>query len=579
VRRSRCSPLGLAKLNLTAVALCLLAALGSGCSGAVDPTDRDGDDSDPPVGGATGGEDGAIPGNPGWLPVHRLNNNEYDNTLGDLLGVPVNVARTTFPADEVLYGYDSIASALAVNDARFEQYIEAADAVVEKVFATSQGRDRIVNCATGGGDLSSDRCVESFVSTFGRKAFRRPLESDEIARLKAVATAAIELGATPEIALRQVVKTMLSSPQFLYRFEAGPGTGEKPTAVDPYAMASRLSYLLWSTTPDDELLDAAESGKLGNVEGVREQFSRLMASPRSQQLAANAAGQWLGMRELAGHQVEPTAFPDWDEDLRQSVGKEQMAYIQAFVAGDRPMSEFFTADMNFVDGRLARHYGMLGVAGDTLEKVSDDSDARRGFLGLAGFLTLTSFSYRTAPTLRGIWVLQNLLCEEIPAPPAEVPQLDQGGATDQNAQAQSVRQRLEAHRSNPGCASCHNFLDPIGMGLENFDAIGRYRDAYPNGDRVDASGELPDGTVITNLNELSDSLAGDDRFANCAVNRFTTYALARGLTESDDPYREKLTTRWNQHELSLPKLLEEIVLSGPFRYRSAEPLDLMEDKQ
>jgi hypothetical protein len=235
------------------------------------------------------------------------------------------------------------------------------------------------------------------------------------------------------------------------------------------------------------------------------------------------------------------------------------------------MAEFFTADVNFVDRPLAALYGIDGSFAQPT-RVSEASDERRGFLGLASFLTVTSFAHRTAPTLRGKWVLETLLCEAIAPPPADVPELDENAADSMAGQSLNVRERLAEHRENPQCAACHTILDPIGLGLENFDAVGRHRSAYANGDAIDASGELPDGAQFDGLRELSTLLAGDERLIECASEKLLTYALSRQLVASDQPYLDEIREQWQREGLGLRALLERIVLSDLFRQRRGEAM-------
>jgi hypothetical protein len=294
----------------------------------------------------------------------------------------------------------------------------------------------------------------------------------------------------------------------------------------------------------------------------------MLSDDRASRFVESFAGQWLGLRDLESHQVDQTAFPSWNDGLRKSMVQEGLSYFEEFLTG-RSMSDFFTADVNFVDGPLAQLYGMS--AGGTSEtKVTNTSDARRGFVGLASFLTMTSYSYRTAPTLRGKWVLENLLCQDIPPPPPNVPKLDSATADPASLQSENVRQRLEAHRVDPACASCHKILDPIGLGLENFDAIGKYRTQYVNGDVIDASGTLPDGTSFVGLTELTAALSEDTRLLDCVTRKMMTYALSRELVASDVSYTRKIQADWASDGLGLASLLKRIVLSDPFRYRRGE---------
>jgi hypothetical protein len=477
--------------------------------------------------------------------IHRLNNNEYDNTMRDLLGVASTQAKT-FIADEQLFGFDNIADAFGMTDAQYEQYFNSADALVEQTFADAALRAKIMICNAA--SAADSACAGKIIGAFGLRAWRRPLQDAEMTRLTRVVTDAITAGEDFTGGIKQVTKTMLSSLQFLYRIEIDA----KPSSLDshpldPYELASRLSYLGWSTMPDAELFSLAKSGELSRDDVLSSQVDRLLADPRSSQFVSGFAGQWLGLRDLASHQVEPTAFPEWNESMRQAMIQEGLAYFTDFLTGPRNMTEFFTV-------------------------VTNASEHRQGFLGLASFLTQSSFSYRTAPTLRGKWVLENLLCEETPPPPPDVPKLDDAANAEQAmaTQSENVRTRLEAHRTMPACASCHKTLDPIGLGLENFDSIGRYRSKYANGETIDASGVLPDGSKFNGLAELSAILAKDSRLTDCATQKLMTYALSRGVVDSDAPYMKQITDSWKGG--GLKSLLKQIVLNDTFRFRRGEPM-------
>jgi hypothetical protein len=543
-------------------------APGSGQSPGGNPGSPGGSLPGAGPGSTTGGDGTSSTPDVNRVAIHRLNNAEYDNTMHDLLGTSSTPGKS-FIEDEKLFGFDDIAAAFGMTDAQYEQYFDAADALAEETFADPVRRAKIVTCTAG--SSADTTCTRKIVTDFGLRAWRRPLETAEVDRLVTLASDALTNGEDFNGSIKQVVKAMLSSVPFLYRVEADPD----PAATDahlvgPYEMASRLSYLFWSTMPDTDLMQAAVKGNLVDPDVLSTEVDRLLADPRSSAFVSNFAGQWLGLRDLESHQVDPTVFPNWSEQLRTSMVDEGLAYFREFLSGSRGMNDFFTADVNFVDGPLAQLYGIGGGNGSTATKVTNTTDSRRGFVGLASFLTLTSYSYRTAPTLRGKWVLENLLCQDIPPPPPNVPKLDSASADPSMLQSENVRKRLEAHRADPTCASCHKILDPIGLGLENFDAIGKYRATYANGDALDASGSLPDGTAFVGLSELTDALSKDTRLLDCAAKKMMTYALSREIVASDTTYTQKIQTQWTTDGLGLASLLKQIVLSDPFRYRRGE---------
>jgi hypothetical protein len=425
-----------------------------------------------------------------------------------------------------------------------------------------------VTCQPAGA-ADEPACARSIIGSFGARAWRRPLQGPEIDRLAKVASDARALGEDFAGSVRQVVRTMLASVPFLYRVEmdARPDSLDIHP-LDGYELASRLSYLQWSTMPDEELFRLAASGELLKPEVLSAQVDRLLVDRRGEAFINGFAGQWLGLRALQGHQVEATAFPEWDEPLRQAMTAEGYLYFADFLRADRSLQQFFTADINFVNARLARHYGLPPGAPEQPVRIEERSDKRKGFLGLGAFLTATSFTYRTAPTLRGAWVLENLLCTHIPPPPPDVPELDPPGAT--GAPSQNVRVRLAEHRTNALCAGCHTVLDPIGLGLENFDAVGKYRTHYPNGDAIDASGTLPEGQSFDGLDQLASVLAADPRLGDCASEKLLTYALGRGMTETDKPYLKQVRQAWAKQGMSLRALLKQIVINDTFRFRRGE---------
>jgi hypothetical protein len=506
----------------------------------------------------------------GRVAIHRLNNLEYDNTMRDLLGV-TTTARAAFISDEK-GEFDNAADSLVVTDAHYQQYFDAATDVAAKVFADPTLSARILTCAPPATAPADATCGKKIIGAFGLRAWRRPLEAAEIDRLAKVASDAVALGVDFAGSMQQVVTVMIASPQFLYRIEADPDpTSPARHALTPYELATRVSYLGWSTMPDARQFSLAGSGDVARDDVLAAEVDRMLADPKGATFTESFAGQWLGMRTLISHQVEPTAFADWDEPLHAAMVQEGLAFFQDFITTNRSLGELFTVDLNFVNARLARHYGFAPVAGDAPVKVVNTSDERQGFMGLAGFLTQSSFSYRTAPTLRGRWVLENLLCTTIPPPAFPVPKLDNEKPTDPASQSLNVAAKLAAHRADPMCSFCHKILDPIGIGLENFDGIGRFRTSYGDGEAVDASGQMPTGETFSGIKELSAILARDNRLLDCASHKLTTYGLSRALEAGDQPFLDQIRWRWRKQGTSVRALLKAVVLSDTFRFRRGEP--------
>jgi hypothetical protein len=505
--------------------------------------------------------------------IHRLNALEYDNTVNDLLGLSQNAAQKSFIPDEKgSNGFDNVADAFTMTDDELQQYFNSADGLGEQVFATPTLAAKIVTCQPA--SAADTTCLTSIINGFGARAYRRPLTTDEVAQFKALAADAVTNGQDFNGQVKQIVKAMLTSLPFLYRIEADADpTSTAVHRLGPYDLASRLSYLVWSSMPDAALFQDAQSGALVNDATLTAQLTRMLADPKATNFVSSFAGQWFGVRELGSHLVEPTAFPAFTDPLRQAMQQEMSLYFAEFLNGTLPWTQFLTAQVNFVNGPLAAFYGFKGVPATqtTFTKVMNGDPNRVGFMGLAGFLTDTSFSYRTVPTARGKWVLMNILGENIPSPPAGIKPLDgAGAATDSMTQEENVRVRLAAHRVDATCGSCHNLMDPIGLGMENFDGIGKYRTTYGNGQAIDSSGMLPDGTTFSGLPQLSAILTSPSRQNETtawAVKQVLTYATSRPLAPSDDTYITQIEQKWATQGYALKALIQDVVLSDPFRSR------------
>jgi hypothetical protein len=503
---------------------------------------------------------------PGRVSIHRLNNTEYDNTIRDLLGVDGHLARQTFQPDEE-GEFDNDADAFTINDARYEQYFDAAETLTGQVFADAALRARLVTCTPA--DAADAACPRAIISAFGARAWRRPLTAAEVDGLVDLQRASAAEGLGFDESLQRVVRAMLSSVPFLYRLEldADP-TSLAPHELSGYELATRLSYLLWSSMPDARLFELAGSGALSRSDVLLSEVDRLLGDPRADAFVESFSGQWLGARTLASHQVEPTAFPQFTEPLRADMIGELHLYFGEFLFKDRNFAGFLTDDLNFVDARLAAHYGFPTTGlGTDLVRVENTSDRRKGYLGLAGWLTLTSYSYRTSPTIRGMWLLRQLLCSPPPPPPGVIPKLDPG-PTD--PQPQTLRQRVEAISNDPTCAACHKLIDPMGLALEEFDGIGAFHTKYDDGTAVDPNVVLIDGTKISGEQDLADWLARDPRFLGCATHNLMTYALSRSLRPEDQPNVDKVRAAWNGQGFTLRALLKDIVLNDTFRFRRGE---------
>lgn len=516
-----------------------------------------------PAGAAGMGAAGSAPmitplagGDVGSIAIHQLSAREYNNTVRDLLGTRL-APGSAFQSFEAA-GFDTLAAAGVMNSRKVADYFSAANTLADELFQDAARRATIVTCQpAAAGDTA---CASSIISAFGLKAWRRPLEVGETADLVVRYQAALGLGLDHQGALQHVVRIMLTSPQFIYRIEFDPDA-TSVHALSGYELASRLSYLMWSSMPDAALFDAASSGALQDTQRLSQEVERLLGDPRSRELVDNFAAQWLGSRRLNDHAVDTNVYPLWTPELGVAMQQEMAAYFDDFLHGQQTYDQFLTSNVNFVDSRLAALYGLPDPGSATLTRVQNDSGQRAGFMGLAGFLTHTSRMDRTAPSIRGKWVVNSLKCMELELPPnLTPPPLGEPGA------GQTERQVLEAHRAAPACSGCHNILDPVGLGLEHFDGIGRYRDTYANGLPVDSVGTLTDGSQFDGLLQLAQAMSKDPGFVACAARKLFVYGLGRKI-DASQPYVDQIVERWQARGLSLRNLLQSLVESDTFRSR------------
>jgi hypothetical protein len=409
---------------------------------------------------------------------------------------------------------------------------------------------------------SEEPCATKILSTLARRAYRRPLTDKDVQTLLTFYRAGRDKGGF-EVGIQQGLRRILAAPNFLFRIErepdnAAPGTAYRLSNLD---LASRLSFFLWSSIPDDELLDAAISGKLSNPIVLDRQVHRMLADARSQALVANFANQWLRLGKLAGVVPDVDAFPDFDENLRDAMLQETDVFIGSQLREDRSVLELLTAKYTFVNDRLARHYGIPDVYGNHFRRVNFNDGVRGGLLSQASILTVTSYPNRTSPVLRGKWLLANMLGAPPPPPPPDVPALKDAGA---DGQPHSVRERMEIHRKNPVCASCHQRMDPLGFSLENFDALGKWR-AVADDAPIDAAASLPDGTEFKGVEGLRSLLVGhSDDFVRTLTEKLLSYAVGRGVEYYDEPAVRKITKDAAPRNYRWSSLIAGIVKSTPF---------------
>ncbi|HEY3135220.1 MAG TPA: DUF1592 domain-containing protein [Blastocatellia bacterium] len=409
------------------------------------------------------------------------------------------------------------------------------------------------------------QCARKIVMNLARRAFRRPVTTQEIDKLVSFVTLARNRGDSFEEGVCQSLQAMLVSPHFLFRIEQG---GEVSQAISDQELASRLSYFLWSSMPDDELMQLADRQTLHRPEVLESQVRRMLKDAKSRAVVENFGGQWLEIRKLESVKPDRQRFPTFDEYLRMSMRRETELFFENVIREDRSILDFIDADYTFVNERLAQLYKLPNVKGPEFRKVSLSSDTERGgVLTQAGILTVSSYATRTSPVLRGKWILEKILNAPPPPPLPDVPNLDESKI----GSAASLRQQLEAHRQNTTCASCHARMDPLGFGLENFDAIGAWRTQdgkFP----IDASGELPDGRKFKGPGELKAILKADrNAFAEGLAEKLLIYALGRGLETNDKAAVERVVSSLAADHYRFSRLVIEIARSSPFQRRRGVP--------
>ena len=368
------------------------------------------------------------------------------------------------------------------------------------------------------------------------------------------------------------LQRILVSPEFLFRVEHDPESLEPGAAyrISDGDLASRLSFFLWSSIPDDELLEVAEGGKLKDPAALEQQVRRMLADPRAKTLVTNFAGQWLYLRNIETVLPDPVAFPGFDENLREALQQETELFMESMLREDRSVVELLDADYTFVNERLARHYGIPNIYGREFRRVQLRDENRRGLLGHGSILTATSYANRTSPTIRGKWLLEQLLGAPPPPPPPNVPSLKE----DKDSKALSMRERLKQHSVNPVCASCHARMDPLGFALENFDGLGRWRTTSGSANTpIDASAVLPDGTQFQGPAGLREVLLSkQDEFVHTVTERLLTYALGRGVEYYDAPAIRKIMREAAARDYRWSSLIFGIVKSAPFQMRRSREL-------
>jgi hypothetical protein len=502
---------------------------------------------------------------PGRPVVRRLTPGEYNRTVRDLLGVDADIAGAVgMPDDTVGESFDNLAAALNFSDALTEKYFAAADLILENVYkipakgpkpkpgALPPLLEKVVKPGDPKGTLAE----------LMRRAYRRPVEAKEVDRLLTLFDKATKGGAKFEDALKPAFKAVLVSPHFLLRVERDRPKDDGPYPVNDHERATRLSYFLWSSMPDAELFALADKGELSKPATYEAQVRRMLADPKARALTDTFAEQWLHLKKLPEARPSTEFFPTFTPKLRQAMGDEVRAFFDSLRTSNGPVTDLLDADYTYVNADLAKHYGINGVSGPEMRRVALADPNRGGLLGMSAVLALTSHTNRTSPTLRGKYVLDVVLGTPPPPPPPGVSAIDEAKTPKE---LKTFRDKLAAHATQAACAGCHAKIDPLGFGLENFDAIGRWR---PSGRDIDASGKLPTGEAFNGPKELKAVLLKKKpRFVENVVEKLLTFALGRELTPADGPAVKAVAADLEKGGYKFDVLVLGVAKSFPFQHR------------
>ncbi len=525
----------------------------------------------------------------GYVMSRRLNRDEYQNSLQHLFNSDIKVTHL-FPADgSGGEGFNNNGDSLFLSAIQVEKYLEAADRAVEEAIPAKsrspipgghrypgrikktqpQDQQRKAMLAAlipvrPDKNQNAQEAARIVITEFAAKAWRRPVIEEELTGIMTLFNQAYDRDDGYESALRLAFKAILVSPNFIFLAEPEP---QQPGnyVLNDYPLAAKLSYFLWGSLPDDELRTLAAEGKLQDIEELQRQVKRMLQDPKAEALGHLFASQWMGITSL-GETVKPDEdrFQECDPQLIAAMHEEAAQYFNRIIREDRSLLELIDSNYTYANERLATLYGFEGIEGDTLQLVEHNNPARGGLLGMAAVLTNTSQPLRTSPVLRGKWVMETLLGERVPPPPANVPALPEDDVNDEGL---SFRQQLEIHRKNPECASCHDKMDPLGFGLENYDPIGRWRDTQ-GGQPVDSNGVLSNGESFTGPAELKAILMKrKDAFANNLSRKMLGYALGRSLSRYDNCVVTDCVEILKGTDYRPSALFTEIILSYPFRHR------------
>ena len=500
---------------------------------------------------------------PGRVTVRRLNRIEYENTLRDLLGATVEAARE-LPVDPAGNGFDNQGDTLFIPPVLMEKYLDTTKRILNEALANPAAKEKLF-IAQPSETVTTSEAARKILAKLLPRAFRRPVSDEEIAARVTIVERAIERKQPFEEAVKVAVQSILLSPYFLFRIEKNqaPENSTEAYPITDHELAVRLSYFLWSTMPDQELIDFADQGKLHEPEVLHVQVERMLADPKSIALASNFASQWFGFRDMRTHEMDIRRFGAFG-GVRDDMYQESLTFFDSLFRENAPIVDVIDCNYAYLNERLANHYGVPNVKGNEIQKVALPDRRRGGVLGMGSTLVVTSYPTRTSPIIRGKWVLEQLLGTPPPPPPPNVKPVTQN---DEVKDGLTLRKRLENHRVNPACASCHAKMDPIGFGLENFDGIGAWRDK-DNGLPIDNASVFPDGSTVTGPEGIKDALlARKDLFIRQFVEKMLIYALGRGVDYYDECTVRGTMDRLAAHEFRSHEMIHAIVESYPFQNR------------
>lgn len=501
------------------------------------------------------------PADPGRVTMRRLSRIEYTNTLRDLLGDTVD-RTASLPADDRALGFDNIGDVLTTSINHLTAYVdngfEVAIAVMARDRARAQGTPaRLLTCTPANQDDLA--CFRTIIHGLAKRAFRRPLTDAEKTGLDSALTDTRADGDDFDTALQVGVATVLSSPSFIFRVEAQSGGATATEDLGAFELATRLAYFIWSSTPDDALLAAAENGSLKQPTVLAAEAQRMLADPRADGLVDHFASQWLGLGLLADARPDDD---DFDEDLRAAMAGETKQLFKYALEHNAPITELFNATYTFVNGRLASHYGLAGITGSAFRRIDLPASRVPGIMGHASYLTATSHPQKTSPVKRGKFVLDEVLCQAPGAPPADVD--TKAGHVDPTA---PKREQLAQHRADPTCASCHVMMDPIGLAFEGFSNVGLPRTKDEMGNTPDVTATLPDGSSFVGPVPLVETLAADPETVSCSVQKIATFALGRAIKRTDRCAMSVIAEAAAASDYGLTDLVVAVATSKPFTSR------------